>query len=383
MTTGTTATQYAILDRLLANLARGATVDAGGSMRRSARDYVDPERLAREKATLFTDFPLVAGFSRDLDAPGAFKTFNVAGVELLLIRGKDGIARAFRNMCRHRGVKLTSEAAGRQSLFTCPFHAWTYNAAGQLVGTPKADCFGEVPADCRSLARFPLVEKYGILWVKLSPGEPDVDAWLGDLTPEIAALGLGERERLAGNVIDAKINWKLAIDTFGETYHFDALHRNTIRHYYQSNIQDYETFGRHHRMVFAGNSIEDLNDQARAEWSYPAVTLTAYFLFPNTQIITVPNHVDLFQIIPDAVDPGRSRTLYSYYPTPDFVTPEGGLTHEATYQLTAFVIEKEDYATAETAQLNFAASPDSEVVFGRNEPALHHYRRSQELIAEP
>ncbi len=373
-----TSIQKAILDRLLANLAAGTTVDAGRTERRPASDYVDASRLAAEKARVFRDYPLVVGFSRDLEGPGAFKTLDIAGLEVILVRGGDGVARAFRNMCRHRGVKLMAQSCGRDKLFTCPFHAWSYSTEGRLVAVPKSQSFGEVDPEHRALISYPLVEAYGILWLKLSPGDPDIDAWLGPLAPEIAALRLGERARMGTKILDAAINWKLAIDTFGETYHFDSLHKTTIRAYFQSNIHDYETFGFNHRMVFAGNAIEDLRSQPEETWDYARNTLTAYFLFPNTQIITLPNHVDLFQILPDPIDATRSRTLYSYYPTPDFVAPEDAFSHEATFELTAFVIAQEDYAAAETAQANFAADPDANVLFGRNEPALHHYKQSLE-----
>lgn len=367
-------TELELLDRLRGYLAAGTTVATDGVRQNPVKTYVDPALHSREIQRLFLEQPLVAGLSRDLDRAGSFKTLSILETDILLVRGRDGIARAFRNMCRDRGARLVSEERGLAARFTCPFHAWTYDADGRLVGVPHRECFGDVPDNSQRLDELPLVERHGILWVKITPGGFDIDALVGPLAEELADLHLGDLGDLAAigtKTLDAAINWKLAIDTFGETYHFDSLHRNTVATYFHSNVHAYDVFGRNHRMVFAGKTFGSLVSAERSSWSYGTNTLTAYYLFPNTQLIVLPNHVDLFQVIPDRRDPQRSRTLYAYYPSGE---NEAGMEHAQAFELTALIIQHEDYKVAETAQASFATSPPEAVaLFGRNEPARHHY----------
>lgn len=362
-------TQLAILQRLLDHVEHDTTVDARSIRSNSASVYVDGAVLAAERAGIFRTGPIVAGFGGDLPDPGSFKTLEVAGIPLLIVRGRDGTVRAFRNMCRHRGARVAAEPEGNRQLFTCPFHAWAYDASGHLVRVPREECFGEVDKSGNGLAPVAACERHGILWVQIE-GNIDDDALAFGIAPELDALNLGGPTKLGTKTMDANINWKLAVDTFGETYHFETLHRGTVSNYFHSNVHAYDTFGPNHRMVFAGKQIAALKASPQEQWSYRSNTLTAYYLFPNTQIIVMPHHIDLFQIFPDARDPARSRTLYSYYPT----SPQAqGMTHEQAFELTAFVIRQEDYAAAETAQANFCGNPDATIMFGRNEPALHHY----------
>ena len=365
------ATELELLDRLLGYVAGATTVSTGHAVRSRASAYVDPAIAAEERRTIFAGQPIVVGLSQDVARPGDFVTTDVAGVDAIVVRGKDGEVRAFRNMCRHRGVRLVSEASGHAGRFVCPFHAWTYDTAGALIGVPRKGCFGEIAEDFTGLTPLGCVERHGIVFVRVAPGPIDIDAYLGGIGEELAALGLGGLRRLGTKAMDVAINWKLAVDTFGETYHFETLHKHTVANFFHSNVHAYDTFGRNHRMVFAGKGIGELKETARDAWRYRANTLTAYYLFPNTQIIVMPHHVDLYRILPHPTDPGRSVTLYSYYPSDE--AANGGMTHETAFELTAHVIKAEDYAIAESAQANFAAAPDTPLLFGRNEPALHHY----------
>ena len=80
-----------------------------------------------------------------------------------------------------------------------------------------------------------------------------------------------------------RLNWKLAMDTFGETYHFDVLHRNTLAINFYGNVQCYDTFGRNHRMILCMKSIDELRDQPEANWHISDATLPVYYLFPNVR----------------------------------------------------------------------------------------------------
>ena len=102
--------------------------------------YTDPERLAKEQRVLFRQHPILMGFASEWSAPGSFRTDDYAGVPILVVRGRDKKLRAFLNVCRHRGAKV-AQGCGSARLFSCPYHAWTYDLAGQVTGIPTSAAF--------------------------------------------------------------------------------------------------------------------------------------------------------------------------------------------------------------------------------------------------
>jgi phenylpropionate dioxygenase-like ring-hydroxylating dioxygenase large terminal subunit len=98
--------------------------------------FIDKDRFELEKQKLFLERPQLIALSADLPNPGDFYATDIAGKPILIVRGKDGVAKAFLNACRHRGVKL-AEGCGHGQGFTCPYHGWTYNNDGELISVPS------------------------------------------------------------------------------------------------------------------------------------------------------------------------------------------------------------------------------------------------------
>ena len=113
---------------------------------------------------LFRQRPLLMGFASEWAKPGAFSTDDYAGVPILVARAPDGKLRAFLNVCRHRGAKV-AQGCGKARVFSCPYHAWTYDLAGRVMGIPDERCFPGVRAERSSLTPLPLCEKHGLVWV--------------------------------------------------------------------------------------------------------------------------------------------------------------------------------------------------------------------------
>ena len=118
----------------------------------------------QEQQVLFRKHPMLMGFASDWAGAGDFRTDDYAGLPILIVRGRDGKLRAFLNVCRHRGAKV-AQGCGKARLFSCPYHAWTYDLAGKVMGIPDERCFPDVRAERSSLAELPLCEKHGLVWV--------------------------------------------------------------------------------------------------------------------------------------------------------------------------------------------------------------------------
>jgi phenylpropionate dioxygenase-like ring-hydroxylating dioxygenase large terminal subunit len=374
--------QIRVIEGLMKHLDNDTNVDAGRQLKNPVSAYTNPQRAGQEWRAFFLDYPQVLGLSGDLPENGSFFTSNDLGKPILCTRDKSGQFHAFLNVCRHRGTIVETAERGRKNVFSCPFHAWSYSATGELVAVPKEHHFGEIDKSCHSLTPLPAVEKYGILWVALDQNATiDVDDLLGDLAPEIANWEMGACTRSGAVTYPHACNWKLATDTYGETYHFNTLHRDTLAQDFYGNAQIYDTYKRNHRMVLCMKSIDLLRQKPKEDWHVLHAGLPVYYLFPGVQLIVNAGGLNLIRIYPDQDDPNNSRSEISWYNFPEAVRDEIGIVKEARANMTqdermqafASVIQMEDYVAAASSQLGALSGAQDHVTFGRNEPALHHY----------
>ncbi len=100
---------------------------------------VSPEIFAKEQEQIFSRQWVLVGHQSQIAGAGDYFVQEVAGESLILVRDKDGKARGFFNVCRHRGTRLCQTPAGHVAAIQCPYHAWTYGLDGRLIGAPHMD----------------------------------------------------------------------------------------------------------------------------------------------------------------------------------------------------------------------------------------------------
>ena len=133
------------------------------------------------------------------------------------------------------------------------------------------------------LTQLPATEYAGFLWLALDRQTPlDVAAHLGPLGDELDSWGIGRWSPLGEKVLDSPINWKLAIDTFAENYHFATVHKTTFATIARSNCTVFDSFGPHHRLVFPLNGICDLEGVPEHQWDPLQNMVVIYALFPTS-----------------------------------------------------------------------------------------------------
>ena len=200
-------TQVELIKVLLSHLDAGTNVDAGETFVNNISTYTDPEQAEREWNEWFVGMPQLIGMSGDLPQADSFFTNNEYGIPILATRDKKGCFRAFVNACRHRGAVVESELRGVKRRFTCPFHSWTYDTEGTLVGLPKAEHFGEVDKECLGLRELPAEERHGLLFVHPDPeGVIDLDWLLGAwFNEEFSTWGFEDLERLTADEYDLSL----------------------------------------------------------------------------------------------------------------------------------------------------------------------------------
>ena len=368
--------QVRLLKLLMQRLDDDTNVDAGGMLKNPAEVYTCPDLAAREQEVFFRGYPQVVGMCSDLPEPGSFFTSNDLGVPVLAVRDEEGVFRAFVNVCRHRGVLLESEREGQRSKFSCPFHGWTYSNQGDLIAVPKEKHFGKIDKSCHGLVPLPAAERYGFLWVHPEPdANLDVDSVLGGLAPEFEAWNWGELQKFGHDTYDMELNWKLAMDTFGETYHFTTLHKDTLAQDFYGNVQCYDTFERNHRMILCLKAIDLLRTMPESDWNISLGSFPVYYLFPNVQVNCFPFGVILVRTYPDPNQVGRSLSRIGFYIQREALEAHGGELGNAVKNFSD-IIRDEDYVVAARSQMGANSGLVEHMLFGRNEPALHHYHQT-------
>ena len=370
-----------IAKRALAHLEAGTTDSAPDVYRVPTSVYTDPELFELEKRTIFRDSPQFVGFSSDLPGPGTYTTFDDLGVPVLLTRDQDGKVNAFLNICTHRSARL-KEGCGKAASLSCPYHAWGFDLKGKLRTIFKEQTFGVIDKACYDLVKLPVEEKYGLIFVGLHPGVTvSIDAALGELAPLFATWDLGSVSLVDSHEWRLQTNWKLALDTFCEGYHFGPLHKASLGDFSICNLGLVDYFGpdrRSHRVAFPNTSISRLKDIPESQWGLEVFNefQLVHFLYPNISLLVSPTAVELFQLFPgERVD--QHLTRYRCYWRA--AAPAGGWGVNDPHQHFEFVrdiVTKEDYWVSANVMKSLKGTQRPFNTFGRNEPALHNMHKA-------
>ena len=379
--------QMRLLKGLMHHLDNKTNIDAGGIIRTPADTYTSEERFDMEWNTFFQDYPQIVGMSGDLPGPDTFITTEDFGVPVLATRNSRGEFKAYVNVCAHRGVILEDSLKGNKSKFSCPFHGWTYNNEGSLIGYPKKDQFGDIDKDCYKLKELPSKEKYGFLWVHPSPhGIIDLEELLGDrLIDEFSSWRFSDLIFANEDIYETNMNWKLAIDTFGETYHFSVLHKDSLFQSFHGNCQMFDSFNRNGRLILCKRDIDQMRELPEKEWDICKGSLPVYYLFPNIIFIPTTEGAFLVREYPAENSPHKSFSKISFYFYPHILEhieelEKNGINGkellEQQYNGFASVIRDEDYMVAASSHRGLMTGSLDYLTFGKNEPALHHYHNT-------
>ncbi len=139
-------------------------------------------------------------------------------------------------------------------------------------------------------------------------------------------------------------------------------------------------FGRNHRFLLCRRAIDQMRHLPQEQWNIAVATLPAYWLFPNVQLLPTVGGCFLVRVYPHPTDPGRHTSRIGFYLRPgvtDSSEAAQARSQERTLaQLFASIIRDEDYVMSASQQSTANSGALAEVVFGRNEPALHHYHNT-------
>lgn len=342
--------------------------------------YRDGRRHADELAVLRTH-PLPVLAAASLDEPGAFVTIDVLGVEVIVLRDRDGTVRALRNSCAHRGAKVEHRAQGTARVWSCGFHGWSYELDGTLRAVTHPDLYSTESCTA-GLRAVGAAERHGLVWVTIDEGgPPDVARWLGaDLDDQFDQLGLASMVPFEQVDLDLDANWKLLTDGFVELYHLKYLHRASIAPYFPANVVGFDWFDGHLRTLLPKNRLLRMLAEQPDEADVLRGLTMSIVLVPGTVVQWQAGHLELFSLRPDPDHPNRTRCRLQML-VPAERAGDTDLWRRNWERLLA-TIPAEDFVAAEEVQRNIDAGSATTLRVGANERAIvEHLARLDELIA--
>ena len=207
--------------------------------------YTDPRVFADEMDRIFHLGWVFVGHDSEVPRPGDFVTRRLGREPVIMVRGKDAGIAVLVNRCMHRGTLLCPADRGTARTFACPYHGWTYDLSGELLGVPYPGGYQAFDKSAHGLARAPRVSTYrGFVFASLAATGPTLAEHLGAATRLIdRSCGLspvGEVELTAGWVKHrCTANWKMLPENDSDGYHLGFVHSalfKSVRTQYQRVI---------------------------------------------------------------------------------------------------------------------------------------------------
>jgi Rieske 2Fe-2S family protein len=343
-----------------------------------ARCYTDREWFDREMQAIFATMWIAVCRLDQIAARGSFVRRDVAGASVLIVGDGHGAATALHNVCRHRGTRLCVESQGTfAGSIQCPYHAWTYDLDGRLIGAPLMD-----DVEGFSRADYPLRRVACDVWdghvfINLGDEPPALLTQLHDLPARFGPWRMRELRTVHRVDYEVAANWKLIVQNYNECLHCPVIHPllNRMHHYLgASNVPSTETYcggamglrdgvetlsrdGKRRRAILPGLDGDD-----RAIVNYFAI-------YPNFLLTLHPDYMLTITIWPQA--PDRTRLVSEWHFHPDAISSPHFVYDDAVefWDIT----NREDWAISERSQQGIASRGYTPGPYSNREMQLYEF----------
>ncbi|ADG06986.1 aromatic ring-hydroxylating oxygenase subunit alpha [Kyrpidia tusciae] len=225
--------------------------------------FWDPEIYQEELKKIFTKSWLFVAHESQIKQPGDYVTNYMGEDPVIITRDLEGKIHVFLNACPHRGMMICRTDAGNSRFYRCPYHGWTFENSGNLIGVPEFEYayWGELDRSKYRLREVPRVESYkGFIFANWDPNAaPFVEyagkdfLWYMDLAFEKC---LGNFE-VTGPVMKLRLrtNWKIPTENFGDDYHVLYTHGSAFKIGF---MPPYDAVGSYNAYCDNGHSVADI-----------------------------------------------------------------------------------------------------------------------------
>ncbi|HEX7112503.1 MAG TPA: SRPBCC family protein [Mizugakiibacter sp.] len=304
-----------------------------------ARYYVGEAMLAMERRAVFARSWQLVAHRHQLAEPGDHVVEAIAGTPVLLVRGQDGVLRAFPNVCRHRAGPLAlCNGKGARALH-CKYHGWTYTLEGRLRSAPEMQGAADFRVEDIRLPPLRVHEWQGLVFVALREDVPAFAAVYGGIAERIAPIDLAAMRFHRRDSYEVACNWKVYVDNFLEGYHLPHVHPGLSR-VLDYRVYDTELFDWHSLQSSPLRNSSDIYGDGRAYY---------YFVYPNVMLNIMPGRLQTNRILP--LGPDRCRVEFDYYYAQDEAA-QARIVADASF---SDEVQREDIAICEAVQKGLAS----------------------------
>ena len=324
-----------------------------------AHYYTSPDIFEQEKRTIFARNWICVMHRSQVAENNQYATASVAGENVFVVRGRDGVLRGFYNVCRHRGHELLpcdGPAASQSPFIACPYHSWTYGLDGRLHKVPASDR-ADITPDRQAglgLVGVAVAEWQGFVFVNADGAALPFDVYVNGLDELLAPYELDRLVVAASHDYVMEANWKLAVENYHECYHCSTIHPELCRVSSPESGVNYNPAG-----MWVGGTMELLDgvetmalDGLSRSTPIRGVTgallrdVTYLQLFPNLLLSVHPDYVMTHVL--DPVAPDRTAVVCEWLFPPEAVAREG---FDPSYAVDFWdITNKQDWAACEGVQ---------------------------------
>jgi Rieske 2Fe-2S family protein len=285
--------------------------------------YVDPVVFDWEQRHFFAGGWMCIGRSEDVATPGDQRAEAVGTASVLLVRGDDGVLRAFANTCRHRGHELLGCGTSiNRRVIACPYHSWGYELSGGLRAAKGFKGREGFDAAAWGLISLPVEEWHGMVFVDGSGEAPSLATTLGGIEEIVAPYEMARLKVAGRHDYEVAANWKILTENYHECYHCPVIHPELCSVSPPSSGHNYPATG-----AWVGGTM-DLRDGMTTmslDGSSGGVPLrgldaeglrTVIYLnvFPNILVSLHPDYVMVHRLTPLAADRTRVECTWAFAP---------------------------------------------------------------------
>ncbi len=303
--------------------------------------YTDPRVLDLEEREVFGATWQLAARGDQVAAPGQYVTATVGGEPIVVVRGKDGILRAFYNVCRHHAAAVMTEPEGRAERLRCPYHGWTYSLEGHLKVVPEWDGVCRFAKEDNGLVPVSVASWENLVFVHLGARPPALEEYLGRMVPMAAPLGLGALQFVERREWTIACNWKVFVDNYLDGgYHIPFLHRglNSILPFGEYTIECMDRFCLQSSPIEAGTGDAMTSQVRKGRAQY-------FWLYPNLMLNWYEGYLDTNLVVP--MGPNAMKVVFDFYFAD---TSEAARERNAKSIAVSAGIQDEDHAICASVQ---------------------------------